>query len=272
MAEDNTPWFDGFDAETKGYMINRGLDKLPVGEAFQKVVEFHRNAESKLGGPADKMVRWPDEGDAAGWAAIHQRLGVPAKAEDYDLAGVKFADGKEPEAEFVTWVRNMAHELRLPPAAAKEMAQKFISFGEAAEQKSAGEGRLRAAMEQDQLKLLWGGAFDQNKFIADRAAAMLGLSAENLNTMANVAGFAKVMDGLRKVGVAMGEAKLLGVNEKPGGGPGPNTPMTREEALSALTELKSDRNFVTRWMQGDPEAKKRLEDLTRLAVGPQPKF
>src|SRR5579872_1368236 len=87
------PWFKGVDADLQGYITNRGLDKLDVKAAALKAIEFHRNAEAKLGAPADRLLRIPtDAADAEGWGKIHTALGKPAKPENYDFSAVTDAD------------------------------------------------------------------------------------------------------------------------------------------------------------------------------------
>src|SRR6266851_1655310 len=54
---------------------------------------------------------------------------------------------------------------------------------------------------------------------ADRAASLLGISPEALNSIAQHASYGVVMEGLRKIGVSMGEATLVG-NQGIGGGNG----------------------------------------------------
>lgn len=264
MAETNDthqgekPWFDGFDDETKGYLQARGLDKKTVTEAVAETIKAHRNAESKLGMPADQVFRWPAADDAAGMKTVFDKLGVPADPSGYDFSGVKNAD----EA-FIALMRTTAHELHLPASAAPALAERIVKYG--LDQKNVEQQReaVKVQMQKDQLKANWGAAHDTNEFIAMRARELIGLSAEALNAMANTAGYTAVMEGLLKIGKAMGEQKLLGIHEP---GTGSNRTLTAEEAISKKAELMSDRDFIKRWGEGNKEAITELDNLNKIIV------
>lgn len=248
-----------FDAETQGYITTRGLDKKPLHEALQLTIQAHRNAEKVIGAPADQMIRWPGESDADGWKAIHKRMGVPDDATGYKFEGVK-------DEAFAMFMRQAAMEAKLPPSAAEKLAQGFQGFNEQVRGKEENEAKLKAALANDELRMSWGASFEQNKFIAERAANLLGLTPDVLNDLANRASYGKVMEGLRQVGVKMGEATLLGLDNPRS----PNGPMTKEEALSRKESLVNDTDFVKRWMKGDSKAVKELQDLDRIALGMKP--
>lgn len=260
-----TPWFETFDAETKGYLQARGLDKLKPVEALTKTIQAHRNAESKLGVPADRVVRWPEEGDTEGWRGLHSRLGVPEKPEGYDFSNLKFSDGASAEDAFIKFMRDAAYELNVPKGTAEALAKKFLDFGEVAEKEENAKVALDAQVAAQTLQTSLGANYERNKFIADRAASLLGVSVDALNALAKAASFPQVMDGLLKIGIKMGEASLLGIGDN---GPG-NGPMTREQAMSQKRDLMADKDWVARWGRGDKAAVDQIRKLDEVIVGPR---
>jgi hypothetical protein len=90
------PWYDGkADAEIIGHMQNNGWDKDPVTAAIEasevapRAAEIPRRAGKPAGQAAEGRRR---RGRLEGG---HSRLGMPAEAKEYDLSGVKRADGTE---------------------------------------------------------------------------------------------------------------------------------------------------------------------------------
>lgn len=257
------PWFEGLDTETKGYITARGLDKKPVTEALALTIQAHRNAESKLGIPADRVFKWPDENDAEGLKALYTKLGVPQDATGYDFSTVKSADGKPLDEGFAAFLRAAASELHLPKVAAEALAAKFVKHTDDAVAADKGAADAQKQVALDTLRGNWGAQYDTNKYIADRAASLMGISAEALNAMSQATTFPAVMEGLRKMGVAMGEAKLIGGGETGIG----NRVLTRDEAASKKAELLQDRDFGKRWFQGDKKALDEITNLDRIIVG-----
>lgn len=262
-------WYSGFDDTTRGYLENKGWSKLdPVG-AIGEALKSYRELESKIGIPADRLVKWPDAEDKDGMKAIHARLGVPADATGYDFTGVKKKDGTPAEAPFLDFMRQNAAALNLPKDAAQGLAAAFVQFGEQTEEHTALVERAAVAVAQDALKANWGANFETNKFVADRAASLLKLTPDVLNVIAEHSSYGAVMEGLLNVGRQMGEAALVGAGGPGGGATGP---MTREQAISRKDELMADSSFFDRWYSKDSAISKaavrELENLDRLiAVG-----
>src|SRR5882757_6971704 len=73
-------WFTGLDSDTKGWLENKGWS----GErALPEVIKAHRNLESLVG--RDKLPLPKDEHDTEGWNRVYEKLGRPARWEDYGI-------------------------------------------------------------------------------------------------------------------------------------------------------------------------------------------
>ncbi len=260
---DETPWHTSLEEDLRNTAVSKGWDKLPLAGAVTEAMKSYRELEKHIGVPADRLLKLPDAADQEGWKAIHRRLGVPAEGAGYDFTGVKHSDGSAVEEPFLVFMRDAALRLNISKDSAGALASEFIKFGEKSDADAAIRDRAAVAIAHDALKQSWGAQADTNKFIADRAASLLGLGPEVLNTLAASSSYGAVMEGLRKVGVAMGEAALVGQGST---APGQRI-MTREEATARKAELIADRDWVARWGKGEKAAVDEINNLDRLIVG-----
>ena len=72
--------------------------------------------------PANEIVRLPKDPAAPEWDGVYQRLGRPAKAEEYDFSAVKFQDGSALDDAFVGLVRDAAFKNGLSNEKAADLA------------------------------------------------------------------------------------------------------------------------------------------------------
>jgi hypothetical protein len=92
---------------------NNGWDKDPVIAAIE-ASKSHRELQKFHGVPASQLVKLPkDAADEAGWKAVYSRLGMPAEAKDYDLSGVKRADGTDVDQALADTLRAALHRGRV---------------------------------------------------------------------------------------------------------------------------------------------------------------
>jgi hypothetical protein len=255
-ADTATPsWFAGVDAEVSGYIQNRGLDKLDAKAAALKAIEFHRNAETKLGAPADQLVRMPkDSGDVATRDAMFNKLGRPADPKAYDFNGI------ETDETFENWARPLFYKLGLSQDQAREVMAGLVAEttrvdGEETQAKAA-------AFEVEKQALLknWGKGAEANLFVAQQAYTKLGLTADMVKAIESQVGFKQTMETFLNLGVKMGEDRYVAGNSNQ-----PGQMMTRDMAKERISQLKSDTGFVTKYMNGDVASVKEMTDLHAIA-------
>ena len=163
-------WFDGFDADTKGYMSNRGLANTTPAEAAAKAIAFHREAEKLIGVPAEQVIRLPkDANDVAGWNAVHERLGKPKEAKDYDFTGL----GEQADEKFVNFVRDASFKYNLTKDTAKALAADIVNFANDEESADVSASTANLERERQELKKEWGFNFEANKLVAQVPLANL---------------------------------------------------------------------------------------------------
>jgi hypothetical protein len=276
-AAATAPWFgDKIDATTIGFWQNKGIDPNDPIVVASKLTDFYRNAEKMIGAPADEMVRIPRpnaaEADIKNYLG---KLGVPAEPKDYDLSGVKFADGKELELSFADTLRAALHDGRVPKDRAATVAARLIKHMESNDAAELAEKTAAINAERAALKQSWGANEPVNKVIATKAleslAAAAGISAEKaqqamdlLSTVGGI-GAASVWEMLRVAGTKMGEAPYIG--SQPGNSG--STVMSRDQAAAEIDSLKRDKEFGARLLAGDRESRRKWDDLHRVAY-PRP--
>lgn len=253
-----TPWYNGADAETIGFIQSKGWHEHTPDKAALEAVKSYREAQQFIGAPADRIIKLPtDAADEAGWKAAYAKLGVPADAKEYDFSSVKVND-QPLEQGFQDFLRTQAAALHLPKDAAPQLATALVKYMEENATASAADKTAKLAEEHKTLDANWGANKEGNLFIAKKGAEALGFTPAEVDALEGVVGYAKIMEALRKVGAANGEHSFIG------GGNGPNGSggiMTREQASNRLSELKADQGFVKRYLDGDVQAKREMEAL-----------
>ncbi len=252
-----TSWFEGFEPEIKGHMQNRGLDKLDPAAAALEAIKAHRAAEKRLGAPADELVRFPKDPNDASWAEVHKRLGKPDAPAGYDLSPLSPAD-KPLAPDLVSALQAAAHKANMAPGQALEFASAFLKHQNEVATKATTEANFMAAAEMDALKANWGANYDTNMFVAKRAAERLGITPETVAMWEKSAGGAKVLEGIRTLGVQMGEARVI-----QGQGPGQTGPMSADQAAAWLDGMKTDKALFQKWYEGDLETRRTFEQAHR---------
>ena len=262
-AATESPWYTGADPVLVGHLQNRGWDKLDPKAAAIEAAKAHSEAERYVGVPAAQIARIPtDPKDAAGWAALRQKLGAPADATGYDFSTVKKADGTEIDAAFADNLRKTAFERGLSKDDAAVVADSLTKYLDQSASAREQERLAQVETERTELRKDWGPNYDALLFVAKNAAAKLGVSPEAVAALEGQVGYKAVMQLFQKVGTALGEDKFI-TSQAPGG----NGVLTREQALAKVAELKADQGFVNRYLSGDVAAAREMSGLHVLIAG-----
>ena len=225
-------WSDSLTDEERGYVANKGWDKLDPEKAAQSIVQSYRNLERSRPEPPPKEYIFE---------------GLTAKPEILERA------------------KTIATELKLPQAAAITLAQRLATEATTAETTVAEAEAKRVADSVAALDKAWGADKDKNTEIAGRAFTALGLPKETVDALVSTLGVDKVMTMGHDLGTKMGEATILR-----GGTTLENkqdAALTRETALVERNKLMQDKEWFTKWQAGEPEAVKRFNDVTTAILG-----
>jgi hypothetical protein len=257
------PWYKGADDAVIGHLTAHGWDKKTPAEAALEAAKSHFNLQKLAGGGVDKLAKIPEANDAEGWKSFFQKIGVPAKAEEYKFEGVKSADGKELSADQQTWLRNLASGLNLRPADALKLGSEYVKHSDEAAATAKAESTAAIVSDKAKLEANWGQPgtpqFDANMFVARQTAAKLGFTSEQIDKFQKLdgVGYATTMEMFRKIGAATGEAKWVN-----SGGPAGGV-MTVEEAKAKQEQLLSDLAWAAAYSAGD---KTKLTEMLALST------
>ena len=260
-----TPWHQGkVDADTVGWWQNKGYDLSDPIKLTAKLTEQYRQAESRLGVPADQLLRKlkPDSPEAD-VKNFWSQLGAPEDPKGYDFSSIKNADGSAAlDDKVAETLRESFARRHVPADTALEIAKDFAKFNGAnkTEADTIREGKL--ATERAALQKEWGRDFDANLFIAKQGAKVLGLTGEQATALEGLVGYKAIMTAMHRVGILNKEDRFI---VPPPGSDG--SLMTREAAAARKTELMNDQAWVGRYMKGDREARATMLNLNRLLTG-----
>lgn len=259
------PWWNGkVDDLTSGYMKNRGWDTLSPEDLAIQAMKSHQEAQKLIGVPERQLLRLPeDPNDEAGWRTVRQRLGAGQQESDYDLGGVKFANGEELDPDFVSVFQKTALAAGLPKSQAAEIARGLVRYLDGVEAGQAAENTAAIAAERSALQKNWGSNWDANMVAARAAANALGVTPEELNSLEGVVGYARTMEMFRNISTRIGEGRFV---ESPN--PSHNQGiMSRDQAIARKAELMRDEAWTKRYLAGDATAGREMTALNTIIVG-----
>lgn len=253
------PWFQGADQEVVGHIQSHGWDKIELKDAALSAVKSHRELFKKMGTGAENLLKVPkDLTDKEGWNAIWTRLGRPAQPKEYDLSGVKFANGDALNEKAVEKLQSTLFNANVLKGDAVAVVKSMVEMMDDGDKASLGDTEAKLAVERDALRKNWGNNYDVNLLVAKRTALAIGATPEAVAAAEQMLGYNKVMELFRSIGERIGEDKFLGpVGERKG-------PMTVEQAVARKRELMSDKAFGAKVLAGDSESLRKITDLDQI--------
>lgn len=254
-APASTAWYSKLDADTQGWLENKGLKLDDPSAVLPKAVDGFRNAEKFVGVPADELVRVPKETDAEGWAKVFNKLGRPAEPKDYDLA---VPEGGDPN--ITEWAKATFHEAGLTAKQARIISEKFNGMTQGRMEQNKEVYAANIARETEALKAEWGAAYDQNINVARQATRAFGLDTATIDKLEGAFGFAGLMKFMINLGGKIGEDKFHSGEGSPGFGA-----LTPGQAMDKLSALKSDPQWSARYLAGAAAEKAEMDRLMKMA-------
>lgn len=234
------------------------------------LVDSYNNAQKLIGlkgqSPDRVLVMPKDDAPATEWDPIFAKLGVPAKAEEYQLP-VPDGQPKEFAGAAATWMK----EANISKGAAVKLTQKWNEHVAAEQTKMKEAAQLRDATQVKELQTEWGASYEVNTGVVDRAANEFGMTGEQLAALKQVMGPKGAMKFLYGIGSKIGkEGQFIGSEANPGGA---NVHMAPEQAQAEYNRLMHDHDFLAIWNGNDPKARSEArEKMSRLAQLAQPGY
>lgn len=236
---------DIFTNDDREYLTARGLTVDDPLEALPKIVQAHRNAEKRLGQPADQILSRPAEGQELGdWMRENGELfQVPEAPDKYDLKRPDLKDGVQWNEGLETKAREVAHSHGVSNAALQAMTEVYAA--EVQGLLDGAETDLQAANEEmmGALQKDWGDQTNARIAVAKQAAQAIAEQAGmDKDAMQNLAmsmkpktGDAGIIRLFAAIGEMMGEDMLSG-----GGGGGGQFGTTPAEARQRLAQINGE--------------------------------
>ncbi len=190
-------------------------DRFTSRDDALRAIQDLRKRESHVRVPAK-------DADEDAVAAYHKAIGVPENVEGYEFPELE--DGEmteEIKADREGWAKAF-HEHNIPKAAADALIQRFFETQTAGQEAVLAADKKFADDETAKLKTDWGGDFDANKTISNRAltdiATRAGVNVEDLKQIETKDGRflfdnAMLSRMFALVGREMAEGHLGGVGE-----------------------------------------------------------
>jgi hypothetical protein len=228
----------------------------------------YANLQKLVGVDPSEIIKMPKPDDAEGWKALHAKLGAPASADGYTLPEPL---AKDPMAlEF----RNWAHEAGLSPKQAEAILTGFTAS--AAKNQEA----LVAAAEAAQTQRLTAlqkevGEQEWPTYVEDaRRAARVLLPDEYKDpatgqTLTRQDISQKLEDALGvdlAVRIMQTAGKFHAEDKVEGGVQRTSGIMSGDSAQAEKARLRGDKNFMSRWANGDAEARAQMKKLDAAIV------
>jgi len=239
----------GLDNDTLGYVHNKGWAK-PAD-----VLQGYRNLEKLMGAGPDKLVRLPGEGDTTSWGQVWDKLGRPAKAEDYKIA---MPEGVQDDAT-VSFLRNTFHEIGVTGKQAEAFTAKMQEQLKSNIENQINTRRETWAAQEVELKNEWGSKFDQNFDMARRAVREFKLDVDVIDKLQDAMGYDGVMKLMHTFGSKLGESRYVDGGQPQGFG------ASKEGALNEINRLRNDSEFGKKLVAGDAEARTKWDRLHTIA-------
>jgi hypothetical protein len=244
-------WNAGFDEETSAYVQNKGWQS-PVD-----ILSSYRNLE-KFAGGSKNLIELPGvDADETALNNFFNKLGRPEAPDKYGLKAPENAD-----PELVNWFKQNAHKAGLSE---KQAATLFDAWnGMSGERMQAMQAQMREASEREitELKKEWGQAYDTQIDAGRRAAAALGYDEAKLGAIEDKLGTAEMLRLFATLGSKMGEDSFEG-GERTGSSFG----VTPAAAKQQIADLKMDKNFMSEYLNGNPDAINKMKRLMESAHG-----
>jgi hypothetical protein len=249
-------WYSGFSTpELRGVVENNGW-KSP-----EDAVRNYAELSKKLGVPKDRLLTLPERSDdAEGWNSIYSRLGRPEKAEDYGLEKLKNAD-----PAYAGVIAKVMHEAGVSKAQATKIVEAHSKFLDDYLAKQEADRNTKIEADKVQLKGEWGdqyqstierGGMALKELWGDQADTITAALQEKLGYLGAAKAIAKLAD---KAGEATFRQSGAGTGSSGMGG------MSPDGAKAEIERLKTDRDFVQAYINGDSVARERMTNLQKIA-------
>lgn len=220
-------WKDILPQEYKDAAWLKNISDIPT------LVKSHAHMQKMVG--ADKIAVPSKNATPEEWKAVYEKLGLPAKPEEYKVEiDPKFKD--KMDEDFVKGLSTKAHEAGILPHQAKKVAEWFAEENEKAFVTQQKELEAHIAAGIDGLKKEWGTAYQEK--VNQAKVALKELGGEELTKYVRESGLGKnaaFIKIMAKAGELLAEDRI-----RDGDGNQSEGHLTPSQARAKLQEIKAD--------------------------------
>ncbi|MFN3953219.1 MAG: hypothetical protein ACK4LQ_02120 [Pararhodobacter sp.] len=224
---DPAPWWAGLGEDAQGFVKAKGLDARKPEEALGALTDIARNAEKKLGRPADSLISRPKEGqDVSAWLAEQREaLGLPTDAAGYEVKPPTNFPKEAWDSDLNTRAAALAYEHAVPKSAHEAYVGLFADYVQKLDAQSAEEFEKASSAMRAELEKEWGDGAEARIAAAAQAAQQVaekaGLASDAIEAMSSVlaakAGDANVIRMFDAIAQALGEDSAVQIGKGAGG-------------------------------------------------------
>lgn len=253
------PWYGAIrDESVRNWMEGKSFaDPSALAESaynLEKLIGHEKAGRTAVVPNADAP---PEE-----WKAFHAKLGVPDKPDGYKLPVPEGQSG-----EFAKEAANWFHELGVPPRQAEALAAKWNDFSSKAQARQAEALAAQGERDVQALQGEWGAAYGKNLELARRAAAQFlpahgdAERAVLLEKIEGAIGAGPLLRLFAGMGQGLGEHVL----HRSGEASGQFGALTPGQARARIETLRSDRDWVAKYLEGDKAKIAEMQSLHGFA-------
>lgn len=246
----------GLDADTATYVAGKGF-KTP-GD----VVTSYRNAEKLIGAAPESVVKIPtgEFNQELFNSQVADKLGRPKEPTGYELTKLVPTGG---DTKFAEAAASKFHQEGLTARQAQNLTKWWNEQAGGMTAATTEAQKLKNTQEISSLKAEWGQAFDSNAALVDKAAASFSMTPAQVEALKTAMGPKGAMTFLHNIGLKLGvsDTFVAGDTRESNFAGG----MTTDQAKVAIAELKKDKDFMSRYVKNESEAKAKMSNLMARA-------
>jgi hypothetical protein len=245
-------WTDGLNETSQGFVQNKGWDSA------EQMLDSYQNLEKSMGAPADRVLNLPSEENPEGWNEVYDRLGRPEDAASYKLNDLSEGDVPDGGINLSQNLRDWAYQAGLSQDQAASIYDNYSSriadIGREMEQQKI----EKATADEQDLRREWGEAWDENISVGRRFIQRFEIDKPTLAKLEDSLGFSGLLKLSAEIGRGLGEHSDGGANANANAAMFGMTPAT---AQAKINDLTLDKDFMSKYMEGNKEA---IDRMTRL--------
>jgi len=260
----NDSWHSSYSEDFRGLLDKKGLSDLSQQEATESLAKSYTNLESMRNIPSENLYNVSSDMSDESREKLYTAMGRPESADKYSY---KTLETDHPE--LVETFKSISHELGMSD---KQVAGLIPALnGKIVEIAGSQNAEIQAKNNEGlaALQKEWGGAWEQNKNMAVRAAEHFGITEEMQKAIVSSGNSAGFIKALNQMGGLMAEGAMAGMS--PQSGSAAMGVMTPEAAQSEISKRTSDKDFMARYHSMDhnirTQAAKELEPFRKAVIG-----